>query len=437
MSNDTLLELEELDRRPSESTTDGPAIGAEPNKLRANLSQRARVQADLGLARNALEDSIRAYLDEVGEFDTLLSRILEDFKSTSANLKPAQPADATFALSARLGESLRVYIRDVVLSRPPQDEPNMVDAIECSVYLFTQAETELLRAREGDVPDDDTQLAWIRAHRGAARALHYWMLLTNGSSDAGSRFEKAKQDFARTQQQNGAPYVWSTRFLAYLYSLRAEPGDFEQARQLLERVMQFDSSLQSSINRSLAMLFSYEAAATGLDATVRRDAARAGVNAGATATREDAEDYVAAYFTAANWWLLAMCEPDQQKREIHQKGHRAAIESARARSMNAISQALVTLAGLQLMESLTPAACETSAQTPPIQEDKATQDVIQLLDSLQLVFPLDLETRLIFRRDPVWSTIKRFMPEIYAARLGPAYDKLTQFIAAPAGTRKS
>src|SRR5262249_10503657 len=154
-----------------------------------------------------------------------------------------------------------------------------------------------------------------------------------------------------------------------------------------------------------AMLFSYQAASPDSKPELRKQAARDGINAGAAATSVDPDDVVAAYFTAANWWLLAMLEQDAAKRDTHQKAQRAAIETARTRSLNAVSQALATLAGLRLMETLTPMSLESLPQTPPIKDPQITKSVNDVLQSLQLVFPPDLETRLIFRRDPVWSTV--------------------------------
>lgn len=441
MSNDSLSILEELDR--PKPWIDEPKPGPLTRQARTALSKRGRVHAELGLPSRALEDSLRAYLDvEEGALSSLLRGVLDRFKRNPAALVPtsidrenASTTDVpSRALSARLGEALRVYIRDVLLSHPPGGELNVVDAVECSVYLFDQAEADLLATR-GNVGNDDTELSWIRAHRGAARAINYWTYLVNDSDEARTEatFAAADRDFECSKLQNGAPYVWSVRFHAYLYSVRAQLTDFAKACDLLESALQVDPNTQSLIERSRAMLFSYQASATTSSLEDRTKAARAGIHAGAAATAVDPDDAIAAYFTAANWWSLAMLEPDASKRETHQRAHRAAIETARTRSMNAISQVLATLAGLQLMEILTPGP-ESSAQMRPIEDARITKNVNDVLQTLQRDFPPDLETQLIFRRDPVWSTVKAM--QAVNRELNLEHEKLTQYCAALLGTRK-
>jgi hypothetical protein len=441
MSNDNLSKLEVLDR--PRALASRHKAGPLTYQARTDLSKRGRVHADLGLPGNALEDSLRAYLgDEEGELARMLSDVLHRFKQDPSALAPTPTAPGaasttdvtTRALSARLGEALRVYIRDVLLSRPPGGEPNVVDVVECSVHLFDRAETDLLATR-GNVSIDDAELSWIRAHRGAARAINYWTYLANGSDEASAEatFAAADRDFEYSKLQNAAPYVWSVRFHAYLFSVRAQPRDFTKACDLLEIALKVDPCTQSLIERSRAMLFSYQAAAIASSLEDRTIAARAGIHAGAAATAVDPDDAVAAYFTAANWWSLATLEQDASKRETHQKAHRAAIETARTRSMNAISQALATLAGLQLMEILTPGP-EPLAQTPRIEDAQVTKRVNDVLQSLQLDFPPDLETQLIFRRDPVWSTVKAM--QAVNRQFNAEHEKLTQYCSALLGTRQ-
>lgn len=423
MNIERLKDLEELNRFLQ---TDPP-----PTKKSSALSKRSKIHAEFGLTDLALQDCVQAIDGNppgtVGQALEQAQTILGgQLRPTPGSSPAAEPAEVPeYALYARLGEALRVYVRDVLFSETLADSSIMLEKILASIQAFDQAEEKLPPPEE--LSEDDQRRKWIKAHRGAAYSLQYWMLVTNNDPDADRVFRAAEEDFVQSSEFGGKRYVWSIRFHALLVTLRAAKGDFERARGLLNSVIDDAPLAQSSLHRSLSMLFSYETAAENLNQIVRRSASFEGVAAGGAAVEEDAEDHIAAYFTAANWWFLASTETDPAVKAGHLAAFQAAISSARIRARNSISQSLAGLVGLVLLDAFRSQAQTTTdfaVQELSDAQLKELQSLLGFLDS----FPPDFETRLIFARDPVWTEVKLTMPAMFrqlqSAQLN--FDKLEQ-----------
>jgi hypothetical protein len=430
-----LTRLEHLDAKLKEHTRQPRAPGA-ARDIRSVLSRRSALRADFGLPSAALEDSLRAYLGDEDASKTL-DDLLHDLRTRAParsdrvglRMSACSGVPATglvetevphHALAARLGEALRIYTRDVLLSKDVQSAGIVAGMIGLSIDCFDEA----LEECKGAAPKD-AQL-WMLAHRGAARALQYWVTITSEGTvqdavkdpKATKIFDKADADFnASSNHSDVRPYEWSVRFRAYLYALRGEKGDFQHAQDLLKTLKPSDSIMQSALSRSDAMLNSYVAASDTSEGE-REEAARKGLEAGAEAVTLDPEDYMAAYFTAVNWWWLALAKRHKADDVAHEpelykpdQNHVAAIESARVRAHNSISQALAALIGLELMDAFPPHSCGKldDVQFSP----QALVKLAKLREAFEL-FPPDLETRSIFMRDPVWRTIQRSMPAAYS-----------------------
>ena len=226
-------------------------------------------------------------------------------------------------------------------------------------------------ALEGKASFSPAQQAWLHAHRGAAHTLMFSM-----KPDAAS-FSQAKDDFTRARQLLN-PYAWSLQFEAFLHAVRGEVGDFEVARSLLRQIKTDDSMTQSSLNRSLAMLYSYDQ---------ETDAAKESVRKGLEAVRLDPEDCTAAYFSAASLHFL------NKRRVVSEELFTSALESARVRAMNAISQASALLAGIGILQG----------------DDSIAREFLDRLvkpATSELDIRPDLETLAMISRDPTWAPLR-------------------------------
>jgi hypothetical protein len=266
-------------------------------------------------------------------------------------------------LVALLAEAHRVYARDILLGGGLETRQGVAAHVE------TYAIPGFTRALEGK-RQSDARRAWLHAHRAAAHTLVYTMV----PGDDG--FMMAARDFAEARALPG--YVWAVQFEASLLAARGGPHDFERARALLGTIEGADDLTQSSVHRSLAMLFRYEQTP---------EAARQSVDNGLEAVRRDPEDYTAAYFAAASLRTL------RDRREVSHELFEAALESARVRAMKAVSQASAVLAAIGLLQDR-PEVARTFL-------DRAVDPEYGELD-----LRLDLETLATMSRDPTWNPLR-------------------------------
>lgn len=341
------------------------------------LVARGALQSDLGLATAGLEDLLRAYVhhkSQTKEPDPRLGQQkLSDLLPVYEKKSPQGPA----WLVAQLGEAFRIYARDVSLSKTDPSEVNRFSkhALDC----FNNAIAEH-RAGDG--------LAWMEAHCAAVYTMRYWMsLVKNGQGDR-KLFEGAENGFEAAISASPNGYVWATRFLAFLYALRGaslEPqghADYvKQARERLSQVETQDKYDQSSLNRSIAMLYSYDTFLPNLAHDSREASADESISRALQAVEQDPEDFMASYFGAASlWWLARHGKSNAAYRDRLE----ATLEGAQIRSINALSQAATTLAGIAVMRN-----------------DKELAGVaMKLFETI----PPDLETRAMMSLDPVFRS---------------------------------
>jgi len=297
----------------------------------------------------------------------------------------------SYSLAAKLGEARRVYARDVLLNGP-ENVGIVYEAIRDSVKYFNYAEAAIKsEASRPDSPDLSPVLAWVYAHRAAAHTLAYWIESASGKPES-KHFSYASDDFdeARKRCLKGDSADWIDRFQAFLYALRADKtrGDLQKAAWLLEKIKDAtaDSQVRSSIERSLAMLFSYEEG---------EENARASVDLALSVIGKDAEDYLASYFAAASVSWLAKYAEDRHRYQDHLE---AAIQSARVRSSKVLSQAYATLASLSVLEAM--------SDSP--QKSKAKREAKRILQKFHNGDPYpDLETWAILTHDCAWRELEK------------------------------
>jgi hypothetical protein len=333
-SQDVFGQLRELDDKLAAS--DAAPQRAEPAEIVEARKHRGQLSTTFGMATRGVRD---------------LERALE---SQPDNLE----------LVALVAEAHRVYARDILLAGGLETRQGVVSHVQ------DHAITGFTRALQG-TGLSEARRAWLHAHRGAAHTLVYTMKPDD------ERFERAAQDFVEARKLPG--YVWALQFEAFLYAVRGGPGDYETARRLLRKIEGVDDLTQSSLHRSLSMLFRYDQTP---------EAARESVANGLEAVRRDPEDYTAAYFAAASLRTL------RDRNEVSQELFEAALESARVRTMNAISQATAVLAAIGLLQNR-PEVARTFLQ-------RAVHSHYEELD-----VRLDLETMAMMSRDPTWEPLRR------------------------------
>jgi hypothetical protein len=275
----------------------------------------------------------------------------------------SQPAN--LELVALLAEAHRVYARDILLGGAQKTRQEVAAFVKDRVVAgFTRALTEGKGL-------SDARRAWLCAHRAAAHTLIYSLRPDTQA------FGLAKEDFVEARRLR-PQYPWSLQFEAFLHAVRGQHGDFEAARALINGIEGADDLTQSSLNRSLSMLFRYD---------LTTEAARQSVDNGLEAVRRDPEDYTAGYFAAASLKYL------HDKGEVSRELLEAALESARVRTMNAISQATAVLAAIGILQDQphVPRAFLARAVKPDYDE---------------LDCRLDLETLAMMSRDPTWDPLR-------------------------------
>jgi tetratricopeptide (TPR) repeat protein len=326
------------------------------------------------------------------------------------DLKEAASLPASsYWVEAQLAEAHRVYVRDVMLSAQERLK---------AVYVYLQQECiarfqhALSLARAAGAPPKT--LAWIHAHTGAAQTLLYFVMSNSGplkKERMSLRFDQAVASFeaARALEPD---YAWCTHLEAYLMTLRGAPGDFQKARELLTQAKDLGGMSTAALNRNLAMLHSFEAAALGEQseqATAEQSSAeplKLGIQAandsiqrGLEVMREDPDDPFAAYTVAASLgWLHLKAGQADCKEHLA-----AAVAAATTRAKNTLSRTYATLAGLALLENeFANPERSSSTNVPPTHHEQTAQDIFRRFVAGEL--SIDIETWAMFNRDPIWRS---------------------------------
>jgi len=394
------------------------AQGKHNRAARAVLGHR---KVSLGFATAGLRDLLIAtdalnceQAPAPGDLDDALADVLE---------RGAAGLSDDPSILAKFGEALRVYARDVQLSRA-QDKL-LGRTVKASIECFDKA-----LASYSDQVELAAEKAWLLAHRGAALMMIYWLdIIRPGATGDNELFEACKADFEAACALK-SQYTWSIQFNAFLHALRGEVGDFDYAVERLKS-LPAETRARPTIQRSLAMLYSYNAAPKSEKASVeeRRDAAQASLNAALNAQKDDQDEFLGSYSGAASSWALFDMAPgdlkgnkdeDKEKQRLLQDAQ-ASCETAEIRARNAISQALVALVGLTFVRGkLAQATGDEAALKAAGTDSQALQLLIKKSQFR------DLESQAMVRRDPVWRSIK---DDADCSRyfLQPGFDELRNF----------
>jgi hypothetical protein len=365
---------------------------------------------------------------------------------TATRVSPTASLSDDVVELARLGEGLRLYSRDVQLSRPIDER--LEATVQGSVDCFDKA---ILLAERQSRPAGER--AWLYAHRGAAKMMEYWLGLTKGEANGGDDklFVECATDFAKGRELLApTPYPWSLQFSAFLYALRGREGagpdagsapidDFDRAIGFLDLVGE-EGSRQVAVKRSIAMLASYNAVGTvdenrkNKNDDDRTRAARLSIEAALDAVELDPDEFLAAYSSAVSHWALydlstapeGLPEDEAKQRaaetERLRRNTEDAIAAADIRARNAISQALAAIVGLTFVRARLAWDDDkrTGNGTPKL--DAVVAESIEFQEIFGLVKP-DMETRAMFIRDPAWQAILK--SEACIRAFGDSgYDKL-------------
>ncbi|HET9957779.1 MAG TPA: hypothetical protein VFQ61_24945 [Polyangiaceae bacterium] len=379
-------------------------------------AQRGSLYSEIGLAEAGLCDALRALLSHegrrYGRAEAQLPDLMREYRSASERMA-AIPA----TLWAQLGECFRVYTRDVLLSRSRRGaEQDVAAFIEYSLACFERASSALSHVGSSN----PRQLGWVKAHHAAVLTMKYWMSLSV-DSPAEQAFLDAEELFRSAEQCYGEDsYDWAKRFRAFLYALRGRNDerdqDYHHARMLLHELENTTASQQSSFDRSMAMLASYDVldekaapnrihagragdvpAGTAGAQQLREQAARESIERGFCAIRKDPEEFVAAFFAATSQWYLSKSAAKDEECERFEATLGSMLDAAEIRANNAISQALMCLAGVQLLKALRSENSDEAKK--PAKRAKST---LRLLQRMQP----DLETRAMLHRNLLWSKIQ-------------------------------
>jgi hypothetical protein len=416
-----LDEFDQLDRKVDSAS--------DPERKRKALRERGRFKMGLGLS-NSLWDMLRAH--------TLLEK--PDASTPSRATSPAEQdsrlddlgrqygnqlniSKADYTEHALIGESIRLFVRDKLLSQPGSRQRS-VQWLERSLKAFAAAIQGF-----GKTNGPAQHGAWIHAQAGAASATLFWIEQTTRQGNPETRFKSALDSFhaslAAGDPTKMAPgdltadelrawigtRAWTLRFLGLLHAVRAQAGDFEHARKCLEQAQQTSSNDQSSLDASIALLLGYTASTEdeSISDQERLEAARQSISKGFTAAYTDTEDHRGPYavaMSAYQYYKLRKRAPVQnQDAELRRlKGQVAlAREEAWTRAHNTFSQACAELASLTLMEVEFDLADKS--------KDKAQKAADVANKYLTYVFSdgqLDLETTLLFDRDPLLKALREY-----------------------------
>jgi tetratricopeptide (TPR) repeat protein len=364
-------------------------------KLQASYRRLGHLKSDLGFPASGLADVLRAYAlykNPAEDRDKLATVTLAQL--TDAHLySDVFPVPGTpFELAVQLGEGLRLYSRDVQFSKDSVKLAATLRTLELSLACFDHA-------LNGCSTERVDQQAWLLAHRAAAITMLFWVkdaLEPKAVREKRELFESAKRNFDDALKLQ-PKYAWCRRFLAFLLTL--EGSDFEKAEAQLKQARAEGATNDSSLERSRAILFLNLAGETSREEQYER--ARQSLDAATEAVRLNTEDNVGAYFAAASLSILAGEERQGEPAERAVRRYQdalSAVEIARTRSKNVISQAYATLICLCVLESH---LYQTSPEgtKPPPEKIGQTQQERELYMDLAGKTYLDLETRVVFDRE--------------------------------------
>jgi hypothetical protein len=326
-----------------------------------------------------------------------ISEGLDDLTS-AASVVPA-----SYWIEAQLAEAHRAYVRDEMLSTRER-------LPEVYSYLRANCVDRFAAARRlaEEVGAPSKTIAWIWAHAGAAQTLLYFVM-SNSEARKKDRTTMASCfvdalacfDEALAREPN---YAWCIHLKAYVKTLRGADGDFEEARALLTRAMTLGGMTTAALNRNLAMLHSYEAAALGDDPSQSPDlergikAANDSVQCGLEVMQQDPDDALAAYTVAASiGWLHLRAKQHDCREHLE-----AAVAAARTRASNTLARTYATLAGLALLQN--ELATEGDVSIPRFPGSSPFEVDAQRIFERFLTheIPIDVETWAMLNRDPIW-----------------------------------
>jgi hypothetical protein len=416
---DLVAEQENLEKKAKDP-------GRDPRAREKALANLGRHRVRFGYATAGLRDALRACGVMLGEnahdgpeFQVALNTAIES-RQTSASTDPA--------VLASVGEALRVYARDVQLSRAA--DPQLGRTIAASIECFDTA-INIVKGQEGA---GLTQLPWLYAHRAGARMMIYWLNLVSEPVPPSNadRFSECDEDFDAAIRLMPAQYTWAIQFKAFLYALRGEGDDFGTARTLLAGLGEKVAD-QPTIQRSIAMLNSYTAADVNNSREERLQAARDGLNAAMRAQPPDQDEFLAPYSGAACRWViydLNRADKSDEEQNALRGEVQTAIETADIRARNAVSQALVALFGLATLRAkLASDARDTQGFVEATRQAKE-------LSALIYSSPFrDLESRAMVLRDPIWKGLRA--DDECRKTCGDDYAKLRTFSASARNTQRA
>jgi hypothetical protein len=368
--------------------------------------------------------------------------------------------DASAAINARTAEAVRMFVRDAQLAAP-FPKINLEDVkglLNAAIRGFDVALGKLRKTPPQDEKAFYQQQAWILAHKGATLTLLVWLGFLRDETDEVS-FEQARKCFREAQEifpKNTPPgrYDWCIQFEAFVLALHGTNQDFFEARDKLATLVDDKGQLQSNVHRSRAMLNSYIVANDKDSLKTRKAAASESIESGLLGAAADSEDDKVLYNCASSSWMLsrvndqevrealaevrtqekekaltreqalahvtALSEAAKSEKELLQQNIKDFIESAQTRAQDQASQAIFVLTGLALLRALT-----STEQA----RDKAIEEANRFAQLLQGEIPPGLEALAMFRRDPVFQTIRTSDDEAcryVRERFNPNYDVLRQ-----------
>lgn len=387
--------------------------GRETSTLPDLLAQRGILRSDLGMVHAGLTDCMCALF---GITDGELPALLEQYEATVRTEKNTGSA----AVNARTAEAVRMYVRDAVLAAPKAQVRDVQALLNSAIAGFDKAEEQLRLRPPRDQKAADTQKAWILAHRGATGTLLIWMNFLKESKDdavfgdgskAPTVFSKARADFENAQKISPDRFDWCIQFEAFLLALRGEKQDFFDAKDLLYKLADTNGELPSGIHRSIAMLNSYIAANPAIEVSVRTEAAFDAIESGLLGAASDSEDDKVLYNAASCAWMVSrlldkqgftLTKANGPDKEDDARADLAGdlqsyIDSAETRARDQASQSIIVLIGLSWLRALSGPDKDKAAAY------KQANAYATLLE--EQIIP-GLEARAMFRRDPVFATIR-------------------------------
>jgi hypothetical protein len=392
---------------------------ANDRALAAAYLDRGAIKLNMGLSESGLVDLFQAYAATRGVDRAQGMAALHDAFAHDPEL-----ASLPSLLLGQIGEGLRLYARDVLL-RMVTDEEAVDDTVRASVSAF-EAALEAVEREGGALKDGGKgRRGWIKAHQAAAFTTLFWMAVSAGE-DGADLFKAAKDGFDEAIDCRTGRYPWAHRFRAFLYAIRGEHEDFGNAVKDLDAAKDVRDGSGAALDRSIAMLLSYEAGSDRANPAEQLAAARRSLDAAGEGLRLDPDDFMASYFQAVALWRLADLEEDPQARERLRQYVEPAIDAAWSLTINAMSRAYATLAGLAAMNVLSndEGRAASLAMSPDAlrRRESFASMARDALKRFETVRP-DWETRAMFIRDPVWHEVKhRKMHALVARHLGDGYD---------------